>query len=386
MKAENRGPNLFVVDTPHQLLNAIEAIHALQLANNHLLVTRPRSGAQDKFAPLIKTERWATVSFPSVWIKPRHSIQKLLGPVGNRWYCRCLHLLQMLALAKVAFRFPHVDKLFLGHYSAEWTPFMRHIANSISYKTLYLLDDGTDTIEINNRRHQTESNKSESATTVRSPQSSVWKITAHLRKKCWNWKLEEAPQVTFFTIYDINVRKGDQLIRNSYHYLQALRPPRRIDLPNTVIFLGICSSDNYIEMKTYLDCLSKIQRHFTGIEFMYVPHPRDSASFVTRIKEHLQCGLWQSCSVIEYDLVNRGLKPKAVTGFVSSALVTLAHLLDADVDIVCFHLAPEHWIHWGKDADQVCGYMREKVQRVRILPLRLSEETSEEYRYDETIA
>src|SRR5271168_5066970 len=122
MKQINTKPNVFVVHTPHQLLNAVEAVHSLQLRNNHLLVTSPKSGARDKFTPLIKVDDWVTVSFPSVWIKPRQRVQKLLGPVANRWYRRWLHFLQMHALAKVVARFQHVDKLFLGHYSAEWTP------------------------------------------------------------------------------------------------------------------------------------------------------------------------------------------------------------------------------------------------------------------------
>ena len=367
MRQINTKPNVFVVDTPHQLLNAVEAVHSLQLKNNHLLVTRPKNGVQDKFTPLIKVDDWVTVSFPSVWIKPRHRVQKLLGPLANRWYCRCLHFLEVLALAKVASRFRHVDRLFLGHYSTEWTPFMRHIANTIKYNTLYLLDDGTDTIEINRKRHRSESNECEAP--------SGWcTIATHLRAKYWKWKLAEARYVTFFTIYDLDVRKGDQLIRNNYSYLQSLAPLQHMYLPDTVIFIGICSADNYIEMNAHLEFLSKIKEYFAGKKIMYVAHPRDSASFVTRIREHLRCELWPSSSVIEYDLIVRGIKPKVVAGFVSSALITLARLMDADVEIVCFYIAPEHWIHWREDAVEAYNYMKSKVQqRVMIVPLCLRE-------------
>ena len=146
MKGAKPKANVFVVNTPHQLLNAIEAVHSLQLTNNHLLVIRPNNGSFKRFMPLIKLGDWVTVRFPSVLIDPKHRVQKLLHPAANRWYCRYLHFRKMRALAKLAARFHHVDKLFLGHYSAEWTPFMRHIANTIKYDALYLLDDGTDTI------------------------------------------------------------------------------------------------------------------------------------------------------------------------------------------------------------------------------------------------
>jgi hypothetical protein len=375
MQQLNTKRNVFVVDTPHQLLNAIEAVHSLRLTTNHLLVTRPKNGVQDRFMPLIDGDDWVTVTFLSVRIRPRHRVRKLLGALANRWYCRCLHLLQMLALARVTSRFRHVDRLFLGHYSAEWTPFMRHIANTITYNTLYLLDDGTDTIELNNTRHRVESSDTEGAIPASAAQSSAWKkIGTHLRRKYWTWNTAEAPYVTFFTIYDLDVRQGDQLIKNTYSYLRSAAPLPRSYLPDTVILLGICSADNYIEMNSYLEFLSKAREYFADKKIMYVAHPRDSASLVTRIKEHLQCDVWPSSSVIEYDLMVRGIKPKVVAGFVSSALITLAHLMDADVGIVCFYVAPEHWIHWGDDAMEAYDYMRTKVQqRITVVPLGLSQ-------------
>jgi hypothetical protein len=375
MRPSSTELNLFAVDTPHQLLNAVEAIHSLQLRNNHLLVTRPKNGAHDKFTPLIKADDWVTVSFRSLRIKPRHRVQKLLGSSANRWYCRCLHFLQMLALAKVAARFRHVDRLFLGHYSVEWTPFMRHMANTIKYNTLYLLDDGTDTIEINKKRHGSERKEREAPIETSASQKYAWRtIESHLRTKYWTWKLAEARYVTFFTIYNLDLRKGDRLIRNNYSYLQSVASLQPTYLPDTVIFIGLCSADNYIEMNVHLEFLVKVRDHFTGKRITYVAHPRDSASCVMQVRERLQCDLWQSSSVIEYDLMVRGIKPKVVAGFVSSALITLAHLMGAEVEVVCFYIAPEHWVHWGEDALGAYNYMKSNVeQRVTIVPLCLWE-------------
>lgn len=377
MKEPKAKPNLFVVDTPHQLLNAVEAVHSLQLKNNHLLVTRPRNGAQDRFTPLIKAVDWVTVSFPSVWIRPKHRIQTLLGSVGNRWYCRCLHLMEMLALSKVAFRFRNVDGLFLGHYSIEWTPFMRHIANTVKYNTLYLLDDGTDTIEINNRRHRSEGHNCEVEKGCTS-ESPIWKkVGVYLLAKYWRWNLADAPSVTFFTAYDLDVGEHDQLVRNNYSYLRSLAPQKRIYLADTVVFIGICSSDNYIEMDAHLDFLSEVRAHFAEKKILYVAHPRDSAACVARIREHLKCELWQCSSVIEYDLIVRGINPSVVGAFPSSALITLAHLMDPEVGIVSFHIAPEHWVHWADDAVAAYDYIKNKVQQ-RVTVVRLTRKNEQD--------
>jgi hypothetical protein len=371
MKQIKTKPNVFVVNTPHQLLNAIEAVHFFQLTNNHLLVMRPKSSGQDRFMPLIKNADWATVNFPSPFIDSKPWVQKSFGSVVNRWYWRYLHFQRMHTLANLAARFQHVDKLFLGHYFPEEKPFMRHLANTIQYNTLYLLDDGTDTIEINKRRLRLESNVPE-ATFDKSPsRTPVPKtIEARLRKKYWNWHLAEVPSVTFFTIYDLDVRKGDRIISNSYSHLRSLAPPDPVQLPDTIIFIGQCIADGYFEMDLHFDFLSKVREYFADKKLIYVAHPRETASCLNRIREHLQCEIWPSASVIEYDLFIQGIKPKVIAGFVSSALITLAHLMDSDVEIVCFHIAPEHWIGWKEDAAGVYNYLRTKEQeRVTIVPL-----------------
>jgi hypothetical protein len=371
MKKTKAKPNLFVVDTPHQMLNAVEAVHSFHLSNNHLLVTRPKSGTNDRLAPLIKAEDWETVSYSSVWIPPKYSVQKSLGLMTNRWYCRCLHLLEMHAMAKVVKRFPEVDKLFLGHYCPRWTPFMRHIANTIKYDALYLMDDGTDTIEVNNRRLSVTGNEPEVPIKEISSDPSTWsKLESHLREKYGKWNLAEAPHATFFTTYDLDIRKGDQLIKNNYSHLRSLTPVQRVYLPDTVVFLGLCSADDYFEIDTHLDFLSQIRDYFAGKKIMYAAHPRDTASRVTRIRDSLDCQLWPSSSVIEHDLIVKGIKPKVVAAFVSSALITLAELMDPDVEIVCFHIAPEHWHHWREDAVGAYSYIKTKLKhRVTVVPL-----------------
>jgi hypothetical protein len=245
------------------------------------------------------------------------------------------------------------------------------MANIIKYNTLCLLDDGTDTLEINERRRTSESKDRKALIEPSTSRISGWKtVRPHFRAKYFDWHLAEAPNVTFFTNYELEVRKGDRLLRNNYSYLRSLAPLEHNHMPDTVFFVGLCSVDNNIDMDVHLNFLSSVREYFAGNKIIYVPHPRDSVSRVTQIQEHLQCELWPSTSVIEYDLIVRGIKPKAVAAFVSSALITLAHLMDTDVEIVCFHIAPEHWIHWREDAVRAYNYIKSKVrQRVTIVPL-----------------
>ena len=127
-------------------------------------------------------------------------------------------------------------------------------------------------------------------------------------------------------------------------------------------------------MGAHFEFLSKVREYFAREKLIYVAHPRESASCLTRVRETLQCDIWPSSSVIEYDLFIRGIKPKAIAGFVSSAIITLAYLMDSDVQIVSFHIAPEHWRGWKDDAMGVYNYFETKAQdRVTIVPLSAQE-------------
>ena len=140
-------------------------------------------------------------------------------------------------------------------------------------------------------------------------------------------------------------------------------------MPDTVIFLGQCIVDGYFEMDAHFDFLTKVREYFGGSKIIYVAHPRESPSCINRVKEQLQWEIWPSSSVIEQDLIIRGIRPKAIAGIVSSALITLAYLIDSDVEIVCFHIAPEHWIGWREEAVGVYHYLKTKAQdRVTVVP------------------
>ncbi len=368
MRAKTINRNLFIIETPHQLLNAIEAVHSMHLTNNDLVIVGHEGGDRSKFIPLIELSAWTSLTYLSPYINSKPWVRKRFGPVIYRWYCRYLHFRRMYSLTELAARFRQVERLFLGHYFPEEKPFMRHIANTITYGTLYLLDDGTDTIEINERRKTHE--KDEYGVTEIRPffrLPACKSVEQYIRRKCWNWSLAEAPCVTFFTVYDLDIRKGDKLIKNDYRCLQSRSVSHRVCMPDTVVFIGQCIQDGNIEMNAHLGFLSKAREHFSEEKFVYVAHPRESSLCLNHVRESLRCEIWPSSSVIEQDLFGRGIKPKAVAGFASSAQITLACLMDPDVEMVCFEIPPKYWLGWREGAVGFYDYLRAKLDwRVRI--------------------
>ena len=246
---------------------------------------------------------------------------------------------------------------------------MRHIANTIKYDEVCLLDDGTDTININKSRCTNVVKNQQRIDDPAAKISSLKRVQTRLRSKYWDWHLDELPSLTFFTIYDLEkVRDGDRVVRNEYLRLKSQAPAEARQMPDTVFFIGHCMADGYFEEGAQFKMLSNIQEYFQEKKLIFVPHPRESPDCINRIKEDLHWEIWPSSSVIEQEMIVRGIRPSAVASLVSSALITLSFLLDPGVDIVSFYVAPDHWLKWGDYAKGVYQYL-ERQERVRRVSL-----------------
>ncbi|HKO19912.1 MAG TPA: hypothetical protein VJU82_13595 [Acidobacteriaceae bacterium] len=251
---------------------------------------------------------------------------------------------------------------------------MRHIANIIDYHELYLLDDGTDTIEINKSRNSHGSHQHPAPEIAYAPLSPHRLLRHFFSSKYWTWSLAEAPRLTFFTVYDLELRPGDSLIRNDYGWLRSRSVGNRVSMPDTVVFIGQCIQDGNIELNTHLKFLARAREHFSEKHFIYVAHPRESTSCLDQVRRSLQCEIWPSLSVIEQDMFGRGMSPEVIAGFATSAHITLAYLMAPDVDIVCFELPPDCWLGWKTGASAFYEYVRKKMYpRIAVIPLSADE-------------
>ena len=217
-----------MVDTIFQLLNAIEAANTFNLSNNHLIIVSVEGPARNAYAPLVEKMQWASVrylAYKDIYEDIKEI--KALGPKTNnfyiKWYSRYEQFMILRRLARLTSSIKDIDNLFLGHYWVEHKFYMRHFANTLKYKTLYLIDDGTDTIDINNRRKRIDLNKKTTLSKSAADGTAILiRLKRYLREKYLDWRTEDAASITFFTSYDLDVRDGDHLIKNEYAYLRSL--------------------------------------------------------------------------------------------------------------------------------------------------------------------
>lgn len=365
MNENNEKANVFVVDTIFQLLNAIEAANSLNMSNNHLVIINPEGQVSRSFRSLINEKDWVKVHYVSLIIDTERCKYRIFGPSAaesiRKWYGRYLHFRRMRRVANIIKKLKEVNNLFIGHYWLEYKYFMRHFANKLKHQTLYLLDDGTDTIDINNKRKLSNIPQCGASTTVGTDSERLLKkIENHFRKKYWNWNTAEAESVTFFTTYDINVRDGDHIIKNEYNYLRSLIS--RTTQIDEVYFLGDCLvDDKYMSEGQLIKYLQHAKTYFGNENIKYVPHPRESLKMIERVKEVVGFEIKKIDVPIEVELVLKGPIPKILASFCSSALESCSNIFGNRIRIVSFYLYPEHLL-WQRDIiEGIYEYYKKKI-------------------------
>jgi hypothetical protein len=338
--------NVFVVASPLQLLNAIEAKHHFQLTNNHLIVYFDGAYSPERIKELILHRDWDGIHFLEFSTYPFSRIEaKLLGSRFSERadpYIGYFHShINRMKINNLVKALGNVNYLFLGDYmtSLYTVKHMFHIANTLRHERLFLLDDGTSTIVINEDRKNRLTNVDCGPAM---PNSHFGRLSKLIRDRFVEWDQKEAPSVTFFSAYDINVRDGDFLIKNEYKHLRA--QTKKAVQSDSVFFVGqLMVETEYISEESYLECIAKVKDYFAPDKLVYIPHPRASASRVRKIEESLGLTIMRTNIPIECEICIRGNRPKVLASFLSSALQNCKLMLD-DLSIKAFHIPPDHWL------------------------------------------
>jgi len=346
MKVRVPNTSVFVVDSTYQLLNAVEAVHFLAPEKSYLVILKAEGPAREAFWPVISLKPWNGIRFLTPDINTDGCDFRILGPrlnaIVRAIYSRFQHLMLLLRVARTIKSLSGAENLFLGHYWLGPKDLMRHFANRLEHRTLYLLDDGTDTIDTNDRRRQMVNivhNARASASTARQP---IWNsVIEFLRRKYWMLDTKESEVITFFSTYEIKVRNGDHLIRNDYRLLRSIAAEAtRVD---EVYFLGQCLVDDaYMEERVYLEYLREILVHYEGRKIYYVAHPRESSTMLARVRDLGGFELKRFKFPIEYELTVGGILPTTLASFFCSALESCFQILGGKVEIMGFYLDPSH--------------------------------------------
>jgi hypothetical protein len=348
--------NLFFIGTPLQLLNATEARDFFGFDDNHLIIVLdlhfcPKT---DVFQRLIQRNEWKSVQHITLHktsIKvPSTFIGKFAARKLENLFYKYNQFRNKSRLQKIARIFPLVDNLVLGNYHSDQ---FRHFPNLVRHGNLYLVDDGTDVLYISEERRKRPAAAS-GAPAVRDRRLFFNRLRSEFDQSL-KWNNHEAESITFFSAYNITVRKGDQTVKNDYRCIRKRMVPAARH--ESCLFLGQCLvRDGYLDEDKYLDCLKNVRTHFGGREIIYVPHPRESKGIVDRIQQHLGFTIRRFDLPVEWQLISDPVRPAILASFFCSALVTCAAIFREEFKLKSFYIPPGKIQKWPEFVEETYNY------------------------------
>jgi hypothetical protein len=325
--------SVFLVKTPLQLLNAVEAKYHFSLNTRDcvLIIMGDRKSQPQILRLADDIHEWG-----DVLILNRTSLffgNPMLQTEGSAlldrlWLSKLFRksFFYVRRLNRISRYLGEVEYIFAGY--ARYI-YMRHFINMTPHKEVFLLDDGNGTIQLaKERREQFDS-----------VASLPWRKKIKLLGKRYlqGVKDKEAERLGYFTIYDIQSGPNDFVVKNTFEWIRKSGAARAVE--DLVYFIGSPVSETRImSQPDYLKNIAKVRDYYREREFVYIAHRRESKANLDQISRELNIRVINFDFPLEYQLAVVGPKPKILASFVSSALDSCRLILDDDVRIVAFRM------------------------------------------------
>jgi hypothetical protein len=297
--------NLFLVESPLQLLNAIEAKNYFDLDDREsiLIVFIGKSELNfEQINYLIDKNSWKEINFI------RHN--KKVDVIKK-----------VFSLNRIAKRYL-VSSVFFGDYRS-W--YMRHFINITKPENVYLLDDGAATVNIYNQL------------SIGFKFEEKRLFLKLIKKYLLRIREEDIQFFDYFTIYDLKTTSTSKIFRNNYQVLKSLNKLK--EKSNEVFLLGQpISEKNVMEEDKYIDYLIKIQKYYNNYRLIYICHRSETKEKVLRIENELGISCRTFDTSIEYALSLQESLPKVLISFYSSALINCKEIFGDIIDISSYYI------------------------------------------------
>lgn len=279
--------NLFVVRTPLQCFNAIEARDRLHADDqNRLLIYYGREIDRQLIANQLDSQ-WQEIH----WLRFRGMNKRRYGWLLAAW-------LRQL---------PPIDTMYLGLV----THLPLHVANVLQPATLRLLDDGNETLLI-----------------ARGLQAAKLHPT-HFRRAALDrlLGLKRDPDILqrmeAFSLYDTTAYGIPRLVND---YRAFRRRTAQLPVRAGLMFIGSNLVGTYFrDEAALLAQLGQVRQHFAGMPLWYCPHRYESDAMRRKIAA-LGFELFCQNAILEYAFLQAGWRPERIASFRSTAIDTLAQI------------------------------------------------------------
>ncbi len=311
--------NLFIIGTPFQLINALEAKQRFPSAINILVLTINHSGGiNQKISSILKQENWG-----EEYIFPINTYQK----GANSQYIKTLKLI------KNKFK---IVNLFIGHFKI----FNQQIAfYYLKPDKFFLLDDGVATTTTQTLY------LSQSKMDYDAPLLPLIKkyIKFLIRGIVCSFPYDLYKYTNLFTSYRFlkpHSQKQEVLYHSFEYFLSIYKSSTTPTTSNTIYFIGQPCGQFCTDEKEYIALFENIKSFLckSNYHIIYIAHTLDSKEFLDKLSQS-QWEVQNLDQIIEIHLLTQKIKPIKIISFISSALFNLA-LLFPDTEIESIDIRP----------------------------------------------
>lgn len=281
--------NLFIIRSPLQLLNAIEAIYHFNLFDsNNILYIIETNGINNsiQLKKLLNIFKWSEVN--------------LLKSTKKSNFLNYVKIIKKLKRDRYNY-------LFLGDYGS----IHKIIISNIKSNNIYLLDDGVSSITIYNK--------------LITNQSSIKDSFKLIRFLPFGLSIKKVKEINFFTIFNLKKTDNINIIQNNMKKLKNDYDINSFSYLKDIIYLGqplnsITTQESYVK---YIE--DTINNNFKNDKIKIFPHRgediEETANYLKDKFKNIE--IFQNTLPIEKYFLENKIYPNTIVSFISTALFTL---------------------------------------------------------------
>lgn len=312
--------NLFIIRSPLQLINAIEAQKHFNTSNNELVIIHTKKNTKNK--ELIEA------------IVKKRKLEQVFSVCAHNQDSGRSKFMTMVKFIK------NLQKKHYKHiFIADAGSVQMIIAANLDSQSVIHLDDGTKTIE-----------KQEEKLFI--PQTYMnLKISRKMRYfRYWLFGLKPfiSKPVDLFTIFNVKALENQKIITNDYNYFNSFQTEEKRYDKDNIYFIGQGLSESNIVSETfYLELLKRVKKQYSDKKIIYLPH---RGEIISKKKLELVDGFFEINSPslpVELEFLEKDRYPYQIIGIASTALFTLATLFK-NTKVYYFKIPDEEYLNTQK--------------------------------------
>lgn len=315
MNLANNIINVYIVESPVQVINCIEAANWSNANNNVLFVRYSGREENDKqIKQLIKEFSWSEVVDCSIPKKP--------NPFKNA-------LAEVKLFNQLARRYQKVNKLFIGEFRSKS---MHYLRAALSPDETYLVDDGDITLSIQElyfklNQYQLGPLQKHMPTGVVQRVKEIVRMILYIQ--FFKPVMKTVP-IHLFTAFDVSAARDQKVVANRFSYFKGMQ--HHVDLNDQQVFYfgSKYNEAGLLTLEQELSFLKKVQFFFEKkqLQMVYIPHRDDSAVKLKLLESNFGLTVKRLGMPAEIYFIKSSTRPGYIAGACTSAINNLARMND----------------------------------------------------------